>query len=277
MKELLSFRLTARDKPIGYPSNLTGNIRIHDDFPSRHLGRSRRILVYLPPNYDRAQSWAYPVFYLQDGQNVFDGNTSFIPGQEWEVDESAEALIRCRSIRPLIIVAIYNAGEFRIDEYTHAQDRGRGGHADLYGKFLVEELMPFIEANYRVRKEPRNVGLGGSSLGGLATLYLGMKYLGRFGKLAVMSPSVWWGNKAILDYIPATFRTPRPRIWLDIGTGEGKRTVEDARLLHGELLQKGWRDNIDIRYVEDPGAGHTESAWAGRVPEMLRFLFQRYG
>ncbi len=214
---------------------------------------------------------------MQDGQNVFDGNTSFIPGQEWEVDESAEALIRCRSIRPLIIVAIYNAEEFRIDEYTHAPDGGRGGKADLYGKFLVEELMPFIEANYRVRSEPRNVGLGGSSLGGLVTLYLGMKYLGRFGKLAVMSPAVWWGGRGILEYIPATFRTPRPRIWLDIGTGEGKRTVEDARLLRDELLLKGWRDNIDIRYVEEPGAGHTESAWAARVPLMLRFLFQRYG
>ena len=261
----------------GYSGSLTGNIRIHENFPSLHLGRSRRVLVYLPPNYDRAKSWAYPVFYLQDGQNVFDGNTSFIPGQEWEVDESAEALIRCRSIRPLIIVAIYNAGEFRIDEYTHSRDKGRGGHADAYGRFLIEELMPFIEASYRVRNEPRNVGLGGSSLGGLVSLYLGMKYLGRFGKLAVMSPSVWWGGRSILDYIPATFRTPRPRIWLDIGTGEGGRTVADARLLQEELLHKGWRDGIDIKYVEDPGAGHTESAWASRVPSMLRFLFQRYG
>jgi predicted alpha/beta superfamily hydrolase len=256
---------------------LTGDIRIHEDFPSRHLGRSRRILVYLPPNYERAKSWDYPVFYLQDGQNVFDGNTSFIPGQEWEVDESAEHLIRCRSIRPLIIVAIYNAGEFRVDEYTHAKDRGRGGHADLYGKFLVEELMPFIEANYRVRKEARNVGLGGSSLGGLVTIHLGMKYPGKFGKLAVMSPAVWWGNRAILEDVPPTFPTPRPRIWLDIGTGEGKRTVEDARALHREFLQKGWRDGVDIKYVEAPGAGHTESAWAARVPKMLRFLFQRYG
>ena len=260
-----------------YPGNLTGNIRIHDDFPSLHLGRSRRILVYLPPNYERAKSWAYPVLYLQDGQNVFDGNTSFIPGQEWEVDESAEALIRCRSIRPLIIVAIYNAGEFRIDEYTHAPHQGRGGQADLYGRFLVEELMPFIEANYRVRTEPRNVGIGGSSLGGLVALYLGMKHLDRFGKLAVMSPAVWWGDRAILDSIPPTFRTPRPRIWLDIGTGEGHRTVEDTRLLHQSLVEKGWRDGVDVKYVEEPGAGHTESAWASRVPEMLRFLFQRYG
>lgn len=268
----------ARYPVLVYPGNrLTGDIRIHDDFPSRHLGRSRRVLVYLPPNYQNAKSWAYPVLYLQDGQNVFDGNTSFIPGQEWEVDESAESLIRCRSIRPLIIVAIYNAGEFRIDEYTHAADRqGRGGQADLYGKFLIDELMPFIESHYRIRTEPRNTGLGGSSLGGLVSLYLGMKYLGRFGKLAVMSPSVWWGNRTILDYIPGTFRTPRPRIWLDIGTAEGHRTVEDARLLNETLIKRGWREGAELKYVEAPGAAHTESAWAERVPAMLRFLFQRY-
>ena len=231
--------------------------------------------MYLPPSYERALNWRYPVLYLHDGQNVFDGNTSFIPGQEWEVDESAESLIRARSIRPLIIVAIYNAGEFRLDEYTNTSDsKGRGGQADLYGRFLLEELMPFIDSNYRTRQEPRSVGLGGSSLGGLVTLYLGLKHLDRFGKLAVMSPSVWWNNRAILNYIPDTRNTPRPRIWLDIGTAEGPKTVVDARVLRDALTLKGWRDG-DLKYREAAGAQHTESAWAARVPQMLRFLFPR--
>ena len=217
------------------------------------------------------------MLYLHDGQNVFDPRTSFIPGEEWEVDESAESLIRSRSIRPLIIVAIYNAGEFRMDEYTNSQDaKGRGGKADLYGRFLIEELMPFIESNYRTRNEPRNVGIGGSSLGGLVTFYLGMKHPRRFGKLAVMSPSVWWNDRAILKEIPDPFPTLRPRIWLDIGTGEGEQTVHDARLLRDELLRKGWSRNRDLHYVEAPGAQHSEAAWRARVPSMLRFLFPRY-
>jgi predicted alpha/beta superfamily hydrolase len=193
------------------------------------------------------------------------------------VDETAESLIRSRSIRPMIIVAIYNAGEFRMDEYTSTQDsKGRGGKADLYGQFLLEELMPFIESNYRTRQEPRNVGLGGSSLGGLVSLYLGMKYPTRFGKLAVMSPSVWWNDRAILKQIPDVFPTLRSRIWLDIGTGEGESTVLDARMLRDELLRKGWVRDRDLHYVEVPGAQHTEAAWRARVPHMLRFLFPRY-
>lgn len=257
--------------------SLTGDIRIHDNFPSRYLERSRRILVYLPPSYERARTFRYPVLYLHDGQNVFDPHTSFIPGEEWEVDETAESLIRSRYIRPLIIVAIYNAGEFRLDEYTNTRDHhGRGGKADLYGQFLIEELMPFIEANYRARSEPRNVGIGGSSLGGLVTLYLGMKHPERFGKLAVMSPSVWWNQRAILKVIPETFPTPRPRIWLDIGTGEGDNTVLDTRLLRDELVRKGWDPRRDLHYVEAEGAQHTEAAWRARVPAMLRFLFPRY-
>lgn len=213
---------------------------------------------------------------MHDGQNVFDGNTSFIPGEEWEVDESAESLIRARSIRPMIIVAIYNAGEFRMDEYTDTRDStGRGGQAELYGRFLLEELMPFVDANYRTRTEPRSVGLGGSSLGGLVTLYLGLKHMDRFGKLAVMSPSVWWNNRAILRHVPDTRDELRPRIWLDIGTAEGARTVHDARLLRDRLKGNGWREGVDLQYREVDGAQHTERAWAARVPQMLRFLFPR--
>jgi len=256
---------------------LTGDIRVHDNFSSRFLERSRRILVYLPPSYERARSFRYPVLYLHDGQNVFDPRTSFIPGEEWEVDDTAESLIRSRTIRPLIIVAVYNAGEFRMEEYTMGRDaQGRGGKADLYGRFLIEELMPFIESRYRTRSEPRNVGIGGSSLGGLVTMYLGMRHPRRFGKLAVMSPSVWWNNREILKEIPDEFPTQRSRIWLDIGTGEGEQTVIDARMLRDELVRKGWQMNRDLRYVEAPGAQHTEAAWRARVPLMLRFLFPRY-
>jgi predicted alpha/beta superfamily hydrolase len=256
---------------------LTGDIRIHENFSSRHLERSRRILVYLPPNYERARNWRYPVLYLHDGQNVFDGRTSFIPGEEWEVDESAESLIRSRSIRPLIIVAIYNAGEFRVDEYTHAQNqRGQGGRADAYGHFLLEELMPFIDSRYRTRTEPRNIGIGGSSLGGLVTLYLGMRHLHRFGKLAIMSPSVWWNDRAIMKYIPDCHETVRPRIWLDVGTAEGQRTVDDCRMLRKHLIRSGWHEGSELHYEEAEGAGHTEGAWRARVPQMLRFLFPRY-
>jgi predicted alpha/beta superfamily hydrolase len=91
---------------------------------------------------------------LNDGQNLFDGATSFIPGQEWRVDETAEALIKSGQIKPLIIVGIYNTGKDRVNEYTPVQDSKykAGGQADLYGRMLVEELKPFIDQTYRTKK-----------------------------------------------------------------------------------------------------------------------------
>jgi len=121
---------------------LTGEFRTHERFRSRFLPHERTILVYLPPGYKARAARRYPVLYLQDGQNVFDKATSI--GEEWHVDETAQALIERGEIEPLIVVAIYNTGEHRIDEYapTKVPEKGGGGSADLYGRMLVEELKP---------------------------------------------------------------------------------------------------------------------------------------
>src|SRR5256885_13302296 len=183
----------------------TGNIKVHRAFPSRILGNRRDILVYLPPGYRRFSRKRYPVLYLHDGQNVFDAATSF-GGVEWGVDETAERLIRAKTIEPLIIVAVANVGEDRVHDYPptpgviEAQGRRKKrsrGLARFYGYFLMEELKPFIDRNYRTRRGPTFTGLGGSSLGGLVTLAIGILYPEKFCRLMVMSPSVWWDNFAI--------------------------------------------------------------------------------
>jgi predicted alpha/beta superfamily hydrolase len=112
---------------------------------------------------------------------------------------------------------------------------------------LIEELKPFIDTTYRTRKDARHTGLGGSSLGGLVSLYLGLKYSNVFGKLAVVSPSVWFANKQILRDVEAVPNKPHLRIWVDTGTKEGttaeeaQQTVANARLLKDALVRKGWR------------------------------------
>jgi len=115
--------------------------------------------------------------------------------------------------------------------------------------------------------------MGGSSLGGLVSLYLGLRYPSVFSRLAVVSPSVWWRNRAILKTVAALKEKPALRIWLDIGTKESTRAVPDARALRDALINKGWRLGDDLAYLEVDGAEHTESAWAQRVDPMLRFLF----
>jgi predicted alpha/beta superfamily hydrolase len=263
------------------PHTLAGDVRLHKDFHSKILNNSRDIIVYLPPGYDAGSKRRYSVLYFHDGQNVFDGATSYIPGQEWRLDETAQTLIAARKIEPLIIVGLYNTGKDRVEEYTPVQDPKYkvGGKADLYGRMIVDEVKPFIDRTYRTLKDAMHTGLGGSSLGGLVSLYLGLKYPNVFGRLAVVSPSVFWGDKFIVHDVAALRRKPDERIWVDIGTREGRdekealETVTNARLLESSLIKKGWKLGKDLKYFEAQGAEHNERAWAARVGPMLEFLF----
>ena len=259
---------------------LTGNIQRHPEFESRTLRNQRDVLVYLPRGYRRQTRMRFPVLYLHDGQNVFDAATSF-GGVEWGVDETAQRLIRKHLIEPLIIVAVNNTGDNRIHEYapTRGLIRETGprrkkrsrGLGRKYGKFLVQELKPFIDRTYRTRPEAEFTGLAGSSLGGLITLALGILFPNVFTRLGVMSPAVWWDNEAIVRMVEELDGKPPLKIWLDTGTHE--YGWERARTLLGALLEKGWKVYDDLQYTEAEGAGHTEAAWAARVDPMLRFLF----
>jgi predicted alpha/beta superfamily hydrolase len=256
------------------PDGLAARLHKHEQFPSRLVEVNHDLLVYLPPIYQADGERRFSVLYMHDGQNLFDPETSFIKGKYWRMGETADALIEAGAIEPLIIVGIYNSGERRIDEYTPVQDRRLGGgHADAYGRMLVEELKPFIDAQYRTLPGSETCGMGGSSLGGLVTLYLGLRYPGVFSRLAVMSPSVWWRGRAILKTIAAVRERPELRIWLDMGTKESKRAMLDARALRDELVKKGWQLGKNLAYCEVENGEHTESDWAQRVGPMLQFLF----
>jgi predicted alpha/beta superfamily hydrolase len=223
----------------------------------------------------------YPVLYLNDGQNVFDAATSFA-GVEWGVDETAERLIRAKLIEPLIIVAVANVGEDRIHEYAptsgvidaKAKRKKRSkGLARQYGQFLIEELKPYIDQKYRTKPGPEFTALGGSSLGGLVTLAIGMLYPQIFRRLMVMSPSIWWDNFAIYRLVDSINEKPPLKIWLDTGTAEPG--WEQTRELCSRLIEKGWKLHKDLEYIEAQGADHSEAAWAARVEPALRFLFPR--
>jgi len=252
---------------------LTGDIRTHEGFHSEYLEHDRTIVVYLPPEYDPAAARRYPVLYLHDGQNVFDRATSV--GEEWQVDETAQALITAGEIEPLIVVGIYNTGEHRIDEYapTPLPEKGGGGQAERYGRMLVEELKPFVDATYKTLPGAANTGVGGSSLGGLLTMYLGLRYPTAFGKLAVLSPSVWWDDRHILRLVEALPGRLPLRIWLDAGTAEGPEVVADSRALRDALLARGWTADQELAYYEAEGGEHNEKSWSARVGPMLRFLY----
>ena len=259
---------------------MTGQLSTHSDFHSEILGSGRTVLVYTPPSYTRDPRRQFPVLYVHDGQNVFDGNTSYVPGQHWMMREAADGLVESKVIEPLLIVAVYHAGEKRIDEYTPTRSKIGGGLADLHGRMMVEELLPYVRQRYRVLPHARHTGIGGSSLGGLASLYLGLRYPSVFGKMAVMSPSVWWDNRVILRRLVLLEHAHRQKIWLDVGTAEGRSprsSTKDVRLLRDILVSRGWREGLNLHYLEAAGADHSERAWAARVPDMLKFLYPRKG
>lgn len=251
-------------------------LRLHKGFKSQYLPDDRDVIVYLPPGYDEGQERTYPVLYLHDGQNLFDGRTSFVKGRTWMVREHADEAIRVGEAEPLVIVGIYNTGDRRLAEYTHEYNwQMGGGEADKYGDLLTQELMPWIASQYRVRQNRESTGIGGSSLGALVTLYLGLRHARHFGKLALLSPSVWWNHKSILGYLNehAPQLWERPRLWLDVGDREGLRTLRDVEHLARRLKANGWRPGDSMHFEKVHGGTHDEASWAGRVRPMLRFLY----
>ncbi len=248
---------------------MVGDFEVHTAFASKFLSPTRDLIVFLPAGY-REGNRRYPVLYMHDGQNLFDPATGFA-GQEWRLDEVAGELIAAGKLPPLIIVGIYNT-RGRMQEYTS----GMGDKPPLYARLVVEEVMPFIDAHYRTLRGPENTGLGGSSLGALVSLAIGLKHPQVFGKLVVMSPSVFWDSKVILKEVSQFEGKARPKIWLDIGTKEGSNpasTLENTRELRDALAAKGWKLGADLRHVEAEGTEHNERAWSQRIGPALEFLF----
>jgi predicted alpha/beta superfamily hydrolase len=249
-----------------------GRLEPNVSFESTILGNTRQITVYLPDGYDQGDR-PYPVLYMLDGQNLFDRQRSFA-GETWRLHEAADAAIGDRTAAPLIVVGVDHAGPGRADEYTPTRDpkKDSGGRAADHLRMLVEELKPQIDARYRTLADSRSTAIGGSSLGGLFSLYAALTRPDVFSRAAAVSPSVWWDARAILRDVGAFMGATRPRLWVDIGGREGDEALTGARALRDALRARGWSPD-EFRYHEQRRAEHNERAWAGRVRRVLEFLF----
>jgi predicted alpha/beta superfamily hydrolase len=251
-------------------------LRKHEKFPSKILKNERDLIVYLPPGYEEQTERRFSVLYLQDGQNLFDGATSFVPGMDWKAGQTADQMIDAGVVEPLIIVGVYNTGKQRIREYTPSRaPKLGGGSADRYAKFLITEVKEFIDQEYRTLGDVDHTGVGGSSLGGLLSLYVGLKFSHVYGKIGALSPSVWWDQRMMHRYVATMRVRRRPKVWLDIGTSEGPQILKDVESFRDVLLQKGWQPEKDLHYERVEGGEHNEAAWANRTGAVLQFLFPR--
>lgn len=271
----------ATEKPLD--SVALGEGTFSGDVRAHQIG-GRNVWVYLPPAYHQDPERKFPVLYVHDGQNVFNRETAY--GRvEWGLDEAAEREIRSGRMQDVIIVAIANSGAGRIDEYTHVADEaGRGGKAAEYGRFLVDEVKPAVDATYRTLKTPETTGVMGSSLGGLVSLWLGYNHPGSFGLVGALSPSLWWAGRDLITAV-AQHSGPQPEaIWLTMGDNESQAdenhngladTLENTRDLGNLLLDKGFVQGKTLHYHEFPGATHSEGSWSQQVGYFLSTLYPR--
>jgi predicted alpha/beta superfamily hydrolase len=236
---------------------------------SPQLRNRRTVDVYLPWSYPSGVR--YPVIYMHDGQNLSDPSTAF--AGTWELGATIERLAE-RGLEA-IVVGIHNT-EQRLAEYSPFPDRRHGGgDADRYLDFVATTLKPRIDRMFRTREGRDETMTIGSSMGGLVSLYAYFRFPSVFGRAGVMSPSLWYGQGAVFDFI-AEARTPRGRLYLDVGAQEGAGTLKDARRLGRLLVRKGFRRRpraaAALRYVEDPLGRHHEASWARRLEGAFEFL-----
>ena len=274
------------NQPHGLPAGVirgesaVGDLRLHE-FRGRVFRSTRFLRVWLPPGYDDPSNAGrrYPVFYLNDGQNLFESMSSF-NGTEWQVDETADRLIRQGVVPPMIIVGIDNTGRNRIREYMphrSLQPMLMRVQGTRYPDFLTKDVMPFMARNYRVATGPENTGLGGSSLGALISLYTAAARPGLIGHLLIESPSLWASNRQMIRESRGVHQWPE-RIFLGTGTAEAGRPerdrsmVDDVRELASIFRRAGLGDSR-LKLVIAEGATHHESHWAQRFPDALSFLF----
>ncbi len=277
MPQPITRKLKLKAKPPVAVAINFGQLWLHE-LRSRIFTNTRLLRVWLPPGYDGSGETRYPVLYLNDGQNLFDPATAFA-GVHWQVAETATRLIAEQKIRPLIIVGIDNTKE-RIAEYIPYPSKDPKvleAKGKCYPEFLQSEVMPLIEERYRVLSGPDNTGLGGSSLGGLITLYTQLAIPGVFGRLLIESPSVSVDKRQILHQ-SRRFRSWPSRIYLAIGTREVGDTKKDLKIVGDfreleSALRSAGLDEQRLKVRVDEGATHSETAWAARLPEALQFLY----
>ncbi len=231
---------------------------------------ARHVRVYVPPR--RVSSAKPPVLYLFDGQNVFGDAPSFAGG--WHLHATA-ARLAARGERAPVLVGIDHGGHERIDELSPFATRSGPGRLEALLDWMRSGLGPHIEHHFDVSTDPADTGVGGSSMGGLAALYVHLCAPERFGLAMSMSPSLQIGRGAIFDWIDSRPRPRVSRIYLDAGALEaGGGLLRAAESLAHKLASRGY-DGHALKFVAAKRGAHNEKHWRRRAPGALRFLFGR--
>ncbi|MCX6169465.1 MAG: alpha/beta hydrolase-fold protein [Ignavibacteriales bacterium] len=262
-RDKFNSKVTANFKVQG---QITGKVEYYKNFAIDGL-KPRDIIIWLPPDYEKEINKRYPVLYMHDAQNIFDPRTStnFI---DWQVDETADSLIRNGVIQPIIMVGMNNT----VDRSIEYSDTPLGR---LYMKFIIEKVKPFVDSKYRTLADAKNTAVAGSSMGGLISMMCAWEHPEVFSKAACFSPAfkfrdINYVNK-VLEY---TGKKKKITLYIDNGGVD-----LDAQLMPGVnemvniLEKKEFSIDKDLFVYIDKAATHNEAAWAKRVWRPLKIFF----
>jgi predicted alpha/beta superfamily hydrolase len=241
---------------------------ISEAFEIPQLIRTRRIAVLLPHDYAQSER-RYPVLYLQDGQNLFD---DFAPFGSWAVDKKLAKLAE-KSQHEVIIVSIDHAAEDRIAEFTPSYTTRLGrGDGMLYAGFLTETLKPYVDSQFRTLPGRQHTAIGGSSMGGLISIYAGLMYPHIYQKWMIFSPSLWVDPDILLH--TNGFKHPHDlRVYLYGGGDEGPSMAPGLRNFAHSLKAEGKKAHIELMLSIDPKGRHNEARWGEEFPQAIKWLF----
>lgn len=191
-------------------SGVQGRLVYWTDVPSAFLGPKRHVEIWLPPGYDDNPTTRYPVLYMHDGQNLFDPRIANT-GVDWGVDEAVVKLVNQGVIPPIIVVGVWSTSA-RSKEYSPWHD------APDYARFLIEELMPRVNREFRTRTGPENTAAMGSSMGGLLSFYLVTHHPETFGACGCMSTHFPLSEDVAARFLNILRRAFRTRRRMSSGT-----------------------------------------------------------
>lgn len=264
-------------------AGVEGRLVYWKDVASDYLSETRHVVTWLPPGYDDNPAKRYRVIYMSDGQNIFDPRLAYT-GIDWGVDEAVMRGVRAGLYEPVIIVGVWNTVR-RVPEYSPWHD------GPDYGRFLVEELAPRVNQEFRTQTGPENTFHMGSSMGGLISYYLVTTYPEIFGACGCVSShfplseamiaGFLGGDVSAADATPYMLRdiengalAPEGvRFYFDYGTEGLDASYEPSHLAVAEWLRgQGFVEGEDFIMRKYEGADHNEASWRERVDDPLRFL-----
>jgi predicted alpha/beta superfamily hydrolase len=263
---------------------VVGDLRVTHAVYSPQLDNARDVLVWLPASYEQGNK-RYPVLYMHDAQNLFDAYTGY--AGEWRMDETMQAL--AAEGYEALIIGLPNMNEQRRIEYNPYPTTIIEGKGTDYVRFIVDTVKPMIDQDFRTLPDAAHTGIGGSSMGGLISLYAMLEHPKVFSFCGCFSPAYWFGNNGLARSVTALAKGVG-KVYVDVGTKEGhifpgmppeiRFEAEDydaayvggVREIKQGLLARGYVEGLNLMYVEETDALHNESAWARRLPAALRFL-----